>query len=192
MPPKCRPGGGHIPLTWEMRSKVVSGEPDQKEKEAERARAPLPLFSQLSLIWSDAKSQIGPQPLPPVYITELIKERRVIKKWWSEGGLTKKNILFYSGGREEVSVKRGWALRELWQQRLPFKLFRVFAGLGQPDISSAADCVGEWATSASGPVSVPYIWTLAVHRQYSRQTAASGGNPSVQAKNTAGITAPFR
>lgn len=67
------------------------------------------LFSQLSLIWSDVKSQIGPLLLPPVYITELIKERMVIKKWWSGRGLWQEKLILFNkkmGYGEKGSYRR--------------------------------------------------------------------------------------
>lgn len=70
-----------------------------------------PPFIFPSFLWSDLmwKSQIGPSPLPPVYITELIKERRVIKKWWSEGGLWQEKLILFNkreGRREKQELQK--------------------------------------------------------------------------------------
>lgn len=80
---------------------------------------PLLLFSQLSLILSDVKAQIGPSSLPPVYITELIKERMVIKKWWSGRGLwQEKLILFNKKRRRMVGGKRSYRRKLTEEKRL--------------------------------------------------------------------------
>lgn len=72
---------------------------------------PPPPFIFPSFLWSDLmwKSQIGPSPLPPVYITEVIKERRVIKKWWSEGGLWQEKLILFNkreGRREKKELQK--------------------------------------------------------------------------------------
>lgn len=75
---------------------------------------PLLLFSQLSLIRSDVKAQIGPSSLPPVYITELIKERMVIKKWWSGRGLWQEKLILFNKkdggwwGKKELQKETYW------------------------------------------------------------------------------------
>lgn len=62
---------------------------ERREEEEEKSRKscecapffpPSSFIFTTSLIRSDVKAQIGPSLLPPVYITELIKERMVIKK----------------------------------------------------------------------------------------------------------------
>lgn len=80
------------------------------EQEVMWAHAIPLLFSQLSLIWSDVKSQIGPSSLPPVYITELIKERMVIKKWWNGRGLWQEKLILFN------KKDGGWGEKELQKE----------------------------------------------------------------------------
>lgn len=78
---------------------------------------PLLLFSQLSLILSDVKAQIGPSSLPPVYITELIKERMVIKKWWSGRGLWQEKLILFNKKRRRMVGEKGATEGNLLRKR---------------------------------------------------------------------------
>lgn len=114
-------GSAVTPQAAQMIYSVLSCECRGKEKETSRKsfeRMPSPphthtsfIFTTFSdLIWSDVKSQIGPSSLAPVYITELIKERMVIKKWWSGRGLWQEKLILFN------KKDGGWGKKELQKE----------------------------------------------------------------------------
>lgn len=117
----CLQNGGWgstvTPQAAQMIYSILSCECQGEEKDMSRKSCEcMPFFPHFfyfhNFLWSDVKSQIGLSSLPPVYITELIKERMVIKKWWNGRGLWQEKLILFN------KKDGGWGKKRIDRRKL--------------------------------------------------------------------------